>query len=667
VTRFLYALLFLPLLQAQPLYPWLENIARQQLAQRRQEVAKLRTPAEIRLRGQQVRANLRRWIGGLPETKTPLNIKRAGVIERPGYRVEKIVFESQPRFFVTANLYIPTNAPGPFPAVLQPTGHSLTAKARELYQSLSIGLVKYGFVVLTYDPLGQGERRIFFDPDLNDSKVGGTTVEHQLVGVQSLLGGESLARHMIWDGIRALDLLQSLPEVDPARIGLAGCSGGGTLTSYIAALDDRVKAAAPACYITSWEEQLNEAGPQDAEQQFPDQLRDGFDHGDFLIAAAPTPYLICSTTDDFFPIAGARRTYEEAREIYNRFGAEDKIAWFTAPGGHGMRADTRGAIYAWFRKWLQNKPGPAPEPALTVELEEDLNATPTGQVSTSLGGDTASTLNIRRLSAIRANTANVPADVRTLTRYQPPPTPLPIRTLSTTTEANIRTEHLTFEAAPGRLVPALLLQPATPLREPVVVVDPSGKTAQSARELAAAGHVVLAIDTALTGDTADRRATYSAEWFPQDKSIWLALMTGHTITGLRMADITGAVDLLASRQLAPNGVTVFARGNPGVSALHAAVLDTRLRRLILEDLPPTYRSLAATPIRRRIFDVVIPGVLKHYDLPDLAAHLAPRTVTLGQTAPTPPELYNSPNIRIVRRRELAGLHATYFLPSVSLE
>ena len=654
-------LLLGPMLTAQALYPWLEAIAQRQLAERKQTVAALRTPEEIRARARQVRANLTRWIGGLPSERTPLNVQRTGVIEHPDYRVEKLVFESQPRFFVTANLYIPKTGRGPFPAVLQPTGHSLTAKARELYQSLSIGLVKYGFVVLTYDPLGQGERRIFFDRDLGDSKVGGTTVEHQMVGVQALLGGESIARQMIWDGMRGLDLLQARPEVDGARLGVSGCSGGGTLTAYIAALDDRVKAAAPSCYITSWEDQLPGTGPQDAEQQFPDQLRDGFDHGDFLIAMAPKPYLICSTTEDFFPLSGARRTYEEAKGIYNRFGAEDKIAWFTAPGGHGMRADTRGAVYAWMRKWLQNTPGPAPEPVFTVELEEDLNATPTGQVSTSLGGETASTQNMRRLAALRQEAPDLPAAVRRLTRYLAPAGNPAVASLEMTEEDGLRVERLNYEPEAGRKVPAVLYQPRQS-RGTVLAVDASGKSAASAKALAAAGYTVLAIDAAGIGETADRKGSYSAEWFPQDKAIWLALMVGRTITGLRMADLTAGLDVLAGRNLLPAaGVTGFARGNPGAAMLQAALLDRRLARLVLEDPPPPFRTIGTTPIQRQIFDVVVPEALKHYDLPGVAAALAPRQVVVGRTVAAPGgEPFAGGNVRVIRRRENAPLVGTYF-------
>lgn len=639
-------LLFVPVLAAQSPYPWLEQMAQRQLAARREVVGRLKTPEEIRAYGGQVREKLLRWIGGLPAERTPLNVRRSGVIARANYRVEKLIIESQPGFFVTANLYVPTNRPGPFPAVVQPTGHSLTAKARELYQSLSIGLAEYGFVVLTYDPLGQGERRIFFDRDLGDSKVGGTTVEHQMVGIQALLGGESLARLMIWDGMRALDLLASLPEVDAQRLGVAGCSGGGTLTAYLAALDPRVKAAAPACYISSWQEQLSGTGPQDAEQQFPDQLRDGFDHGDLLIAAAPKPYLIASTTEDFFPLAGAQRTYEEAKAIYNRFGAEDKIAWFTGPGGHGMRADTRGAIYAWMRKWLQSTPGPAPEPRFRVELEEDLNASATGQV----GGETASTLTMKRLGAVRPAAGVLPEQVRAVTRYVRYTGPLAVE--------QFEGGRLRYEAEPGRRVPATLLRPAVANGGVVLMAADSA----AAKQFVAAGYTVLAVDVALTGETVHRAGSYSDDWFPQDKAIWLALMVGRTVTGMRMADLLRGLDVLEELGVrAPNGVIGFARGNAGVAMLHAAVLDPRLSQLVLEDLPPTYRTLAETPIHRRVFDAILPNVLRHYDLPDLAAAMGPRPVVLGRTVAPRNEGYAGQNVKTVRRRELDGLAETYLV------
>src|SRR5437773_8185824 len=140
-----------------------------------------------------------------------------------------------------------------------------------------------------------------------------------------MLVGDHLARYTIWDGMRALDYLLSRKEVDPARIGLTGNSGGGTHTAYIAALDDRIQVAAPSCYITSWHLMLDTIGPQDAEQTFPLWLQEGFDYPDYLYAFVPKPYLLLSAIRDFFPIAGARETFAEAEKVYSAIGAREKV------------------------------------------------------------------------------------------------------------------------------------------------------------------------------------------------------------------------------------------------------------------------------------------------------------------------------------------------------
>ena len=594
--------------QPDPLREYLTDIADRQLAERREVIRGLHTPEDVRRRQAEAREKILRMMGGLPEESVPLNMRRTGVLERGDYRVEKIVYESLPDFFVTANLYIPTTGSGPYPAVLQPLGHSQTAKARGLYQSLSIGLAKYGFVVLSYDPVGQGERTIFYDEHLESSLVGSSTQEHQMVGVQSLLAGESFARYRVWDGMRGIDLLQSLPEVDGTRIGVAGCSGGGTLTAYIAALDDRVTVAAPACYMSAWEEQLGGTGPQDAEQQFPDQLKDGIGHADFAIAFAPKPYLICNTTDDFFPVEGGERTFEEAQRIYGILGAEDKIGRFVGPGPHGMRPDTRGAIYAWMKRWLKGETGDAPEPDFPIEYDEDLYVTETGQVATSLGGETASTWNIKRCAEIQA--ARPRADLRgavmKLTRYKPFTGALNARTESKEQGDGYRIETLRYDAEPGRQTPATLCVPDAGRANKKTVLY-TGERASDAAALCSGGYTVLAIDLAGTGETASDWGSYSEGWFGSDKVSWLALMVGRPLVGLRMADIVRGLDLLAQRNLLADGkASGVAKGTAGVSLLHAAAVDARLSRLVLENPLVSYRAIAETPIHRQIFDVVLP-------------------------------------------------------------
>jgi dienelactone hydrolase len=628
---------------------YLQNLAMEQLAQRRARIGQIQTPEQVRSRQREVRALLLQAMGGLPGERSPLNLRRMGTLDRGDYRVEKIVYESLPKFYVTANLYVPQAAHPPFPAVLQPPGHSMAAKARAFYQGLCLGLVKQGYVVLVYDPVGQGERRIFYDPRLEGSPVGEASSEHEMVGIQSLLGGESIARYMVWDGMRAIDLLQSLPYVDPQRIGISGCSGGGTLTAYLAALDDRLQAAAPSCYITDWEDQLLGTGPQDAEQQFPDQLKNGLDHADLVEAFAPKPYLICSTTEDFFPIAGSRRAFEESRRIYALLGAAEKISTAYDSGPHGTTRRQREAIYAWMNRWLKGEDGAiSPEPALRTEYEEDLLCTP-GQVSTSLGGETVSTLNLRRLSQLAPPRpvlggerqlgelqARLREEIVRLARYEASPGPLEARVLDKSEREGYRLTHLVYQAAPGRTVTALLAEPSPERarRKAILYLDGRGALAAAApggeiEQLAQLGYTVLAADPSGIGETAAEWNGYSSDWFGQERVVWLALMVGRPLVGLRLGDIRRGIDLLRERGLLEGGQCLaFAKGYVGVDLLHAAALDGRIAGVVIEDGLLSYASIARTPIHRRIFDAVIPGVLGKYDLPDLVASLAPRPVTL---------------------------------------
>jgi len=244
------------------------------LEERNHRVEHLATIEDVNRRRTYLREQMLEDLGGFPD-RTPLNARVVGVLERTGYRIEKIIFDSQPHFYVTANLYLPTTGRPPYPAILFPLGHERGGKTNPTWQQMLGSLATKGFVALAWDPVGQGERLQIFDEDLRESKVGNSTTEHTVVGTQCMLVGDHLARYTIWDGMRALDYLLTRKEVDPARIGLTGNSGGGTHTAYIAALDDRIQVAAPSCYITSWHLMLDTIGPQDAEQTFPFWLQEG--------------------------------------------------------------------------------------------------------------------------------------------------------------------------------------------------------------------------------------------------------------------------------------------------------------------------------------------------------------------------------------------------------
>jgi cephalosporin-C deacetylase-like acetyl esterase len=324
--------------------------------------------------------------------KTPLNANVTGKLERENFTVEKIIFESQPGFYVTAALFIPKKTQKPAPTVIYCSGHTELGFCSDVYQRVMINLVEKGFVVFAFDPIGQGERLQYVDPETGKSKVGGPTTEHSYAGVQTLLTGTSLSDYFIWDGVRALDYLETRPEVDMKRIGITGRSGGGTQSALIAAYDERIYAAAPECYITSFKRLLQSIGPQDAEQNPYNFIKNGFDHADFLHIRAPKPALIITTTHDFFSQRGARETFAEVQKSYTAFDASDNIQFAEDFGKHESTKNNRETLYAFFQKHLQ-VPGDNRDHEIAPFAVEELWTTPTGQVGTSLKGETVFSLN----------------------------------------------------------------------------------------------------------------------------------------------------------------------------------------------------------------------------------------------------------------------------------
>lgn len=329
--------------------------------------------------------------------QTPLNAITTGTLERENFIVEKVRFESQPGFYVTAGLFIPKNLKKPAPAVIYCSGHTELGFRSETYQRVIINLVEKGFVVLAFDPLGQGERLQYVNPDTGKSKIGGSTKEHSYAGVQTLLTGVSISDYFIWDGVRAVDYLETREEVDASRIGITGRSGGGTQSALIAAYDERIYAAAPECYITNFKRLLQSIGPQDAEQNPWLAIKKGFDHPDYLHLRAPKPSLIVTTTHDFFSQQGARETFKEVQKSYTAFGKPENIQFTEDFGVHESTQGNRESVYDFFQKHLK-LPGDPTDNEIVPFTTEELWVTETGQVETSLHGKTVFDLNRENFS-----------------------------------------------------------------------------------------------------------------------------------------------------------------------------------------------------------------------------------------------------------------------------
>ena len=287
-------------------------------------------------------------LGGMPE-RTPLNARTVGTVSLPGCRIEKVIFESMPGFYVTAHLFLPDSPKfkPPYAGVVQPQGHSIAGKGGILYQRAGWMAAQAGFAALVYDPIDQGER-------IQRNRPGHVNAvdEHNDLGKRAALVGWNTARFRIFDGLRAFDYLASRPEVDASRLAVWGMSGGGTLSSYLMALEPRVKAAVPNGYLTSLRSLAQISAPQDAEQNIFGQLKWGLNHAGWCLLRAPSPECPGITEGDGFPYVGSRDTFETVSEIYRRLGASDRFAHLESAADHCWAESARRYGLAWFDKWL---------------------------------------------------------------------------------------------------------------------------------------------------------------------------------------------------------------------------------------------------------------------------------------------------------------------------
>ncbi len=580
-------------------------------------------------------------IGGLPE-RTPLNPRIVGVIEREGYRVEKVLFESRPQFHVSAALFMPDPArfPPPYPGVLVPCGHARPAKAHDEYQRMGALLALNGMAALVYDPIDQGERMQMLDAEGRPIAWG--THAHTLFGAACILLGLNTATFEIWDGMRAIDYLQSRPEVDADRIGCTGNSGGGTQTSYIMALDERIKAAAPSCYLHYQAVQLRKA-PGDAEQNIFGQMAIGLDHPDFIMMRAPMPVLICAATKDFFDINATWETFRFAKRLYTRTGFPERMDILENDAEHNYNRTQREGVARWMSRWLLEKDQPIIEPEIELIDEKDMWCSPRGQVMLIEGARSAydfleaeeNALMIRRQARWRSEDhmrlleeARQVAGVRPLAGLPEPE----VQSLGEEALSEYVIEKLIFTPEPGIVLPAVMFKPPEPrVGEVFLVVSENGK-ADAARNggpvftLVKQGYNVLAVDVRGTGETTpvpyqDLGKGVGEHWV----DYFRAYVLGRSYVGMRAEDV-----LVCARYLKTQGqaVHLVALGNVGVPALHAAAFEQELFASV--KLSGTLVSwsnvIHMKPTHNQLINAVH-GALKVYDLPDLADTLG-RKLTL---------------------------------------
>ncbi len=624
------------------------RIERQNAARR----ARVSTREDAAAYVEDARRRIRECFGPFPE-RTPLNSLTTGVVERDAYRIEKVIFESRPGFPVTANLYIPAGDGQPRPGVVGTCGHAANGKAAADYQAFAQGLARLGYVVLIYDPIGQGERLQYVGEDLS-SRLRPGVREHLQAGNQQFLVGEFFGTWRAWDGVRALDYLLARDEVDAQHVGVTGNSGGGTMTTWLCGLDQRWSMAAPSCFVTSFRRNLENELPADTEQCPPKALALGLDHHDFLAALAPRPTIILAQELDFFDARGAERAHRELRKIYAAFGAGDRTHLFMGPTYHGYTRSMREAMYRWFHQ-ATGQGTMEQEPDIIVENDEVLWCTPHGQVA-ERGARTVFDFT-REKSQQLASTRGKPrgaelqAAVGRVLRLPDADPHVPeyriLRNLGRRGYPRLHTAVYAVETEPGIHAVVYRLSRQRWLSRP-----PRGRDRallyvahlSSDDELRSQPMLAELIDLAADDDvyTCDVRGIgeslpdtcgansfhhpYGCDYFYAIHS----LMLDRPYLGRKTYDVLRVLQWMASFGM--SHVHLAANGYGALAGAFASLLSPVVDRVTLNGALDSYASIAETQDYDWPLSALLPGVLTSFDLPDIYEELT-RTKQLRMIEP----------------------------------
>jgi dienelactone hydrolase len=622
---------------------------------RSEKITMLKTKEDWLKRQEEVKSTLSDIMGEFPK-KDPLNVRVTGIIKMDGYRIEKIVYESTPGSYVTGCVFIPNKVNGRIPAVLNVMGHDREGFRTELYQIIIGNLVKRGIIVLAIDPPGQGEHVQYFDSKLNFSSVGYSVVEHCYFSNQCFLSGISSAKYFIWEGMRGIDYLISRKDVDSERIGVTGFSGGGCIAPYIAAYDKRVKVLVPCSWPTASKRQLETKGVQDGETVFVGGLKRGISFEDLLEVRAPKPTLMTFVSrDQYLSVQAAREEYLEASKAYKAFGNEDNLEYVEDDSQHWMTPKIRLAIYAFFMKHF-NISGVPEEEDVQILSEQQLTVTPTGQISTSYGGDMIFDLNkktsdklVLRLEMLRKDVGNrlstINQKAKDISGFVFP------ENYHQKSFFNGRYRREGYSVGKYAImgegeypIPILLFEPTGQINKQTAIVylHEEGKAFEAKvggeiEELVKAGYAVAAVDLL---DFGEMKNTAGRALIPGN----MGVLIGRSVVGIQAGDIVRVVNFLKTINGVDMNIGAIAIGRACIPLIHAAAFDSTIKSIILKRPLISYRTVVMNRMYKIgltktgsagiqhpyevDFSWGIANVLSGYDLPDLLGKIVPRKVAM---------------------------------------
>ena len=578
----------------------------------------------------------------LPE-RTPLNPQYGDSIDLGFCRIEKLAFSSRPGFTVTANLYLPSHLEGPAPAVLCPCGHADEGKGYTLYQQVCQRLAAAGFIALTYDPINQGERDQYALLEEHES-VRTSTSAHNMMGKQLGLLGESFPAWRAWDGIRALDLLLDRPEVDARHVGITGNSGGGTMTTWLWPLDERLTMAAPSCYVTTFRRNIENEEPQDAEQYPPGILGDRLEMADFLIARAPQPLLLLGQAYDFFDRRGLREAFDDCRRVYDRLDApESQLALFMDAQSHGYSRANQIAMTAFFARHAGL---PDPDPAFEPQPlpAEQLGCTECGQIVRegsrpiyALIADRA-----REVCEQRQPPAGeaLTAEVASFLALPPVPNEPYFRALRPRLNGERLWARYAIETE-GTI--RAILKRATDYDGHPYTLDATQCATLYLPHTGCEADADIMATLPVRGELYGLDVRGLGESEPDDpRGLWhpygmdymhqgVESLLGGSMLARRVYDVLVTLQLLHASGV--QQIALWGRGQGALLALFAGLLDARVTHVIAQNGPASLREWLETPLVDWPAANMPRGMLQRFDLPDIVAALGERVTVIDPWGP----------------------------------
>ena len=619
------------------------------LQERAERLVAIQTRAEAQAYVDDVRAKAARCFPALP-ARTELKAQITGTMDLGDICLEKVVYESRPGFLVSANLYMPARIDAELPCVLGLCGHSENGKAYGPYQYFARGLASKGFAVLIVDPVSQGERRQFYTEEGVPEGESGprSTVAHNMIGNRMLLTGDSVGSWFAWDAIRGLDYLLARPETDTSRVGVTGCSGGGTQTTQVTALDPRITMAAPDCFITSWLCNLENELPADAEQNPPRALEFGLDEADLLLAYAPRPTMILAEENCYFDLRGARQAHAEMKKIHSLLGSPDSAEISVGHLDHGFHKHAREAMYGFFIKH-GGLDVECQEPPMEAIADAQLNAAE-GEVvpfgSRKIFGFTQARAKELGTQRPRLEYAALQDAARKLLQLEMPDSPPHYRYLRRNggqDSATGKGYQFAVESEPGiQVILTMFGDLENQCRRPRGPVSLYAGHLSSEEDCATLpwlqrclteGQRILAVDLRGTGQSfpatcgsSDLLEPYGADYLYAS----FGSMMGESYLGRRVLDLLRTIDCLEEGGAE---VHLIGRGVGSVPVALAALLHPSQPTCELVHFLPSYQLLIDNPLHNWPLSTMVENCLTTFDLPDIYAALGER---LQECAPWGP-------------------------------